>query len=31
MKASLEPAADLLALDTVLIITNFLPARLETP
>ena len=30
-KASLEPAADLFALDTVLIITNFLPARLETP
>ncbi len=30
-KASLEPAADLFALDTVLIITNFLPVRLETP
>ncbi len=30
-KASLEPAADLLALDTVLIITNFLPARLDAP
>ncbi len=30
-RATLEPAADLLALDTVLIITNFLPARLDTP
>ena len=30
-RATLEPAADLSALDTVLIITNFLPARLAGP
>ncbi len=30
-RATLEPAADLLSLDTVLIITNFRPARLESP
>ena len=30
-RATLEPAADLSSLDTVLIITNFRPARLESP
>ncbi|MEE8347350.1 MAG: rod shape-determining protein MreC [Dehalococcoidia bacterium] len=30
-KATLEPAADLSALDTVLVITSFLPARLAGP
>jgi len=30
-RATMEPAADLLSLDTVLIITNFRPARLEGP
>lgn len=30
-RATLEPAADLSSLDTVLIITNFRPARLEGP
>lgn len=30
-RATMEPAADLSSLDTVLIITNFRPARLESP
>ena len=30
-KAAVEPAADLSALDTVMVITNFLPARLAGP